>query len=81
MIYCLYKDSTWDILSNIPLCFQEFPRALTWGTPSGEGVYLTLYPSSCLNTDTIHCTMYLTLTSFSLKLCSATIDLKHIALL
>ena len=25
IIYCPYEDSTWDIQSNIPNCFQEFP--------------------------------------------------------
>ena len=43
MIYCPYKGSTRDIRSNIPLCLQEFPRAPPSGTPSGEGVYLTVY--------------------------------------
>ena len=31
---------------------QEFPWALPWGTPSGGGVYLTVFPSSCPYTDT-----------------------------
>ena len=30
-----------------------FPWALPSVTPSGKGVYLTVYPSSCPNTDTI----------------------------
>ena len=54
MIYCPYQDSTRDIRSNIPLRLQEFPRASPSGTPSGEGVYLTVYPSSRPNTDTIY---------------------------
>ena len=52
MIYCPYQDSTRDIRSNIPLRLQEFPWALPLGTPSGEGVYLTAYPSPCPNMDT-----------------------------
>ena len=42
MIYCPYEDST-----------QEFPRASPLGTPSGKGVYLTVYSSSCHNRDTV----------------------------
>ena len=34
------------------LCIQEFPRALPLRIPSGEGSYLTVYPSSLPNTDT-----------------------------
>ena len=34
--------------------FQDFPRASPLGTPSGEGVYLTAYPSSRPNTDTVN---------------------------
>ena len=30
-----------------------FPRASPLGTPSGEGVYLTVYPLSPPNTDTV----------------------------
>ena len=55
MIYCPYLDLTRDIRSNIPLCLQEFPWALPSGTPSGKGVYLTVYPESRPNTDTICC--------------------------
>ena len=33
--------------------FQEFPQALPSGTPSGKGVYLTVYPSSNSSTDTV----------------------------
>ena len=40
-----------DIWSNITVCLQEFPRASPSGTPSG--VYLTVYPYSRPNTDTI----------------------------
>ena len=54
IIYCLYKDSTRDIRSNIPLRLQEIPWALPSGDPSGEGVYLTVYPTSSPNTDTIY---------------------------
>ena len=54
MISCPYEDSTRDIQSNITLRLQEFPRALPSGTPSGQGVYLTVYPSSRHNTDTIY---------------------------
>ena len=54
MMYCPYKDSTRDIWSNIPLCLQELPWALPSGTPSGKGVYLTVYPSSRPNTDTVY---------------------------
>ena len=39
--------------SNIPLCLQESPRALPLGTPSGKGVYLTVYPELSPNTDTV----------------------------
>ena len=53
MIYCPYKDSTRDIRSNIALQLQEFPRALPFGTSSGEGVYLTKYPSSRPITNTV----------------------------
>ena len=53
MIQCPYQDSTGDIRSNITLCLQEFPWALLSGTSSGRGVYFTVYPSSCPNTDTI----------------------------
>ena len=45
--------STRDIRSNKPLCLQEFPLALPSGTPSGKGLYLTVYPSSRPNTDTM----------------------------
>ena len=54
MIYCLYEDSTRDIQSNIPLRLKEFPWALPSGTPSGKGVYLTIYPSSRPYSDTVH---------------------------
>ena len=40
--------------SNILLRLQEFPRAASSGTPSGGGVYLTVYPSSRPNTDTVY---------------------------
>ena len=50
----MYLDSTWDIRSNIPLCLWEFPPALPLKTPLGEGVYLTVYPSSHPNMDTVY---------------------------
>ena len=58
MIYCPYKDSTRNIGSNIPLLLQELPRALPSGTPSGKGVYLTVYTSSHPNTDTIQISQF-----------------------
>ena len=39
---------------DIPLRLQEFPRASPSGTPSVGGVYLTVYPSSRPNTDTVY---------------------------
>ena len=51
-MYCPYWESTRAIWSNIPLCLQEFPRASPSGTPSGKGVYLTVYPLSRPNTET-----------------------------
>ena len=35
-------------------CLQDFPRALPSGTPSGKGLYLTVNPLSCPNTDREH---------------------------
>ena len=49
----LYKDETRDIRSNIALSLKEFPRAKPEGTPEGKGLYLTVYPESSPNTDTI----------------------------
>ena len=46
-----YQDKIWDIRSNIPLRLKEFPRAKPEGTP--EGVYLTIYPETNRNTDSI----------------------------
>ena len=37
----------------ITLCLQEFSRASPSGTPSGKGLYLTVYPLSCPYTDTV----------------------------
>ena len=48
-----YEDETWDIQSNIALRLRKFPRAKPEGTPEGEGVYLTVYPESSPNTDSI----------------------------
>ena len=51
-----------DIRSNIPFCLQEFPQASPLGNPSGEGLYLTVYPLSRPNTDTVFLvSMYLDL--------------------
>ena len=44
-------DSGYTIKYNLYL--QEFPRASPSGTPSGKGLYLTVYPSSRPITDTI----------------------------
>ena len=38
---------------NIPLGLKEFPRAKPKGTPNAKGVYLTIYPELCPNTDSI----------------------------
>ena len=47
-------DERRDIRSNIPLRLKEFlRRAKPEGTPEGEGVYLTVYPESSPNTDSI----------------------------
>ena len=53
MIYSPYVDLTWYIRADIPLRLQEFPRASPSQTPLGEWVYLTVYPSSRANTDTL----------------------------
>ena len=45
--------STRDVRSNITLCLQEFPRASPLETLSDKGVYLSVYPLSCPNTDTV----------------------------
>ena len=34
-------------------CLKEFTRAWPSGTPSGKGLYLSVYPSSRPNTDTV----------------------------
>ena len=54
IIFCPYFDITQDVRSNVPLCLQEIPWALPLGTPSGNVVYLTVYPLSLPNTDTIY---------------------------
>ena len=36
-----------------PLCLKEFPRAKPEGTHEGEGEYLTVYPESSPNMDSI----------------------------
>ena len=43
-----------DIPSNISFCLQEFPLFSPSGIPSGKGLYLTAYPSSRPNTDTVY---------------------------
>ena len=48
-----YKNERRDIRSNIPHRLKEFPRAKPEGTPEGEGVYLTAYPESSPNTNSI----------------------------
>ena len=40
----------------IPIRLKEFPRAKPEGTPKGGGVYLTVYPESSPNTDSISLT-------------------------
>ena len=47
------RISEWNIRENIPHLHQEFPWTLSSGTPSGKEVYLTVYPLSCPNTETI----------------------------
>ena len=48
-----YWDERRDIRSNIPLCLKEVLRVKPVGTPESEGVYLTVYPESSPNTDSI----------------------------
>ena len=48
-----YQDKTRDIRSNIALRLREFPMAKPRGTSEGKGVYLTAYPKSSPNTDSI----------------------------
>ena len=48
-----YFDERRDIRSNIPLRLKEFPRSKPKGPPEGKGVYLTVYPESSPNTDSI----------------------------
>ena len=45
-----------------------------------EDMYITRKGIKLVVNLILQCTMYLTLYSFSLKLCSATIDLKHSAM-
>ena len=40
-------------MPNIPLRLKDFPRVKTEGIPEGEGMYLTVYPESSPNTDSI----------------------------
>ena len=48
-----YQGKRRNIRSNIPLCLKEFPKAKLEGTPESKGVYLTVYPESSPNTDSI----------------------------
>ena len=48
-----YEDEMRDTGSNIPLRLKEFPRAKPKVTPEGKGVYLTIYPESSINTNSI----------------------------
>ena len=41
------------LLYCLPLEPKPFPRLTMLGTPSGKGLYLTVYPLSCPNTDTV----------------------------
>ena len=50
---------TRDKRSNITLCRQELPWASPSRAPSGKGLYLTVYPSSRPNTDTISALMWI----------------------
>ena len=50
MIHFLYVLIRESFIAGASL--QEFPKALPLGTPSDEGVYLTVYPLSHPNTDT-----------------------------
>ena len=50
-IRVLGLDSGYTVKYNP--CLQEFPGASPSGTPSGKGLYLTVYPSSRPNTDAI----------------------------
>ena len=47
------KDETRDVRSNLPLRLKEFPRGKPEGTLKGEGVYLTVYPESSPDMDSI----------------------------
>ena len=42
-----------DFGYTVKYTLQEFPWALPSGTPSDKGLYLTVYPSSCPNMDTV----------------------------
>ena len=78
IIYCLYKDSTRDVRSHIFLRLRQFPWASPSGTPSDEGVYLTIYPSSCPNTDTI---IYMRVNASSLQFSSYIVQCRVLILM
>ena len=44
--------------SGYTVKYNPLPSGDPWpspsGTPSGKGLYLTVYPSSCPNTDTVY---------------------------
>ena len=53
-VYCiLIRTRRKDLRSNIPHYSKKFPRAKPKGTSESKGVYLTLYPESSPNTDSI----------------------------
>ena len=41
--------------SNITLCLEDLPLDLPLGTPEDKGLYLTVYPTTFPNTDTVYC--------------------------
>ena len=49
LVWCI------DVYLHLPTIKYtwELPQALPLGTPSGGGLYLTVYPLSCPNTDTV----------------------------
>ena len=40
--------------SGYTVKYNPLPSGVPSGTPSGKGLYLTVYPSSRPNTDTVH---------------------------
>ena len=53
MIFCPYQDSTWDTQSNIALRLLVLSQATPSGTPSGGGLYLSVYPLFRPHMDTV----------------------------